>query len=296
MNNKTKLIIRSLALFLIINVLMACVTPVESGGNMVQAKYNTEVGNGGSIARTGYSTAGTFKRAINTGNSTVLAAEVSKEACINQNTFKNQKTNINSKKAENKWQKRLDKYLTDENVNQLIFVKHKKSSKAQLVMYDKQDGKWVEILNCPSLVGLNGIDKVREGDMRTPTGDFTPTFAFGIKKDPGTAFDYVKLNKNLYWSGSQGTYNTMVDKRKYPNVIGEHLIEHNPSYTYALDIGYNTKCVYKKGSAIFLHCYGKGYYKGKYTYTWGCVAVSKKEMKFILRHATPQMKICIHDK
>ncbi len=195
--------------------------------------------------------------------------------------------------SEDKWQAIMDKYI-ETDIDTLILVKYKSGSRASLEMYQKSDKNWEKKLSCKALVGENGIDKVKEGDRKTPTGDFNPTFAFGIKKDPGTVLKYVKLNKYLYWSGSPGTYNTMVDSRKYPGVVGEHLIKHNPSYNYVIDIGYNTNCVYGKGSAIFLHCFGKGYYKGDYKYTMGCVAISKKNMKFILKNLTKNTKICIH--
>ena len=188
------------------------------------------------------------------------------------------------------WQKLFDKYSVRDDVTSLIFVKYTGGSNARLYMYQKSGSSWNEVLSCKALVGENGIDKVKEGDRRTPTGNFKPTISFGLKKNPGTALKYRRLNKYLYWSGDKETYNKLVDKRKYPNVTGEHLIDHNPSYTYALDMGYNKKGVYKKGSALFMHCYGKG----NYTSTLGCVAVKKSNMKKILRLTNYQTRICIH--
>ena len=69
---------------------------------------------------------------------------------------------------------------------------------------------------------------------------------------------------------------------------GEHLIDYDPQYNYALALDYNKKCIYLKGSAIFLHCFGN------HTYTEGCIAVSEKDMKKILRNTTTHTKICIY--
>ena len=59
-------------------------------------------------------------------------------------------------------------------------------------------------------MGSNGIDKVREGDRKTPTGTYTLTGGFGIQPDPGAVMDYVQVNKYLYWCGDSAYYNTMV--------------------------------------------------------------------------------------
>ncbi len=195
--------------------------------------------------------------------------------------------------AKSKWQKLLDEYEEDEEVDSLIFVKYKGGSNAELWMYVKdEDDLWFRILKCKAVVGRNGIDKVKQGDKKTPTGIFTPTVAFGLKKDPGAKLPYTKLNKYLYWSSSEENYNKMVDIRKQKDVRGEHLIDHNPSYTYSLDMGYNVEGVYKKGTALFMHCYGKGDYKS----TLGCVAVSEKNMKKILRNTSTSTRICIYKK
>ena len=55
-------------------------------------------------------------------------------------------------------------------------------------------------------------------------------------------------------------------------------------------LDFNKKRIYKKGSAIFLHC------KGNHPYTGGCVAVGRARMVEILRNITPGAKICIYRK
>lgn len=187
------------------------------------------------------------------------------------------------------WQKKFDRYRYDSKVNQLIFVKYHKKSKATVCMYQKKNHKWKRILKCRGYVGKKGIYKKKEGDMKTPSGTYGFTGAFGIKKNPGSKMTYTKVNKYLYWCGDKKYYNQLVDVReKKHRCRGEHLIDYKPHYHYGLFLNYNPKYKYKKGSAIFMHC------KGKKSYTAGCIAVSKANMKKIIRKAEPGAKICIY--
>ena len=191
-----------------------------------------------------------------------------------------------------KWDQLLDKYKEDDDVNQLIFVKYKSGSKATLYLYQKtEEGEWKKLLSCKAYVGKKGINKKKEGDKKTPTGDFKITAAFGRKSNPGTTLKYTKLSKNLYWCSDKKYYNKMINiKKKKHKCKGEHLIKYSPQYDYAMVIGYNTSCKYGKGSAIFLHC------KGSKSYTAGCVAVSKSDMKKILKNCDSKTRICIYKK
>lgn len=195
-----------------------------------------------------------------------------------------------------RWSALKDKYREKKNTDRLIFVKYTGGTSCHVYMLKKQlrkDGvthKWKRILACRGYVGLNGIGKTREGDMTTPQGTFKIGEAFGILEDPGTKIPYTQLNPYLYWSGEEGTYNTMVDSRELGHIPAnsEHLIDYTMSYRYALDMGYNRKCVFKKGSALFLHCFGNN------TYTAGCVAISEENMRTILQNVTKKTRICIY--
>ena len=152
--------------------------------------------------------------------------------------------------------------------------------------------KWKRIYSVNGYVGRNGINKVRQGDVKTPTGTFAITMAFGRKQSPGTAgMAYTKLNKYHYWSGEKATYNRFIDVREIgrKSIAGEHLITYVPFYNYALAMDYNKDCVYLKGSAIFMHCAKPGR-----PYTGGCVAVSEKIMKKTVQNTTMHTKICIY--
>ena len=190
-----------------------------------------------------------------------------------------------------KWTELLDQYRYDPETNQLVFVKYIGGSSAQVMMYQKKGRLWKRIVNCSGYVGRNGIDKVQEGDKKTPTGTFTLTHSFGIKSDPGAKLPYVQVNSNLYWCGDESFYNQLVDITQHPHsCAGEHLIDYAKYYDYGMFLDYNKECIYKKGSAIFLHCTGYS------TYTAGCVAVDQANMIKIIQNAEKGAKICIYDK
>ncbi len=207
----------------------------------------------------------------------------------------------------NKWSDLKDKYAVKEKTKQMIFVKYKGNSKATLILYKKVKNKdvadstdgvidpegflWEKVMSCDAYCGQNGLGKTKEGDRKTPVGDFTITKAFGVKKDPGSKMKYTKLKDYHYWCGDKEHYNTFIDIRKHPhNCRGEHLITYTKQYAYSMALNYNKECTYGKGSAIFLHCYGY------YPYTLGCIAVPKDDMKTILKTCGDNTKICIYQK
>ena len=187
------------------------------------------------------------------------------------------------------WNRILKKYKSNDKVKELIFVKYKGNSKARLYLYQKNDkNQWKLVLSCKAYTGKRGINKKKEGDRKTPTGDFAITHAFGIKSDPGSKMSYLKVNKNHYWCADK-YYNKLVDvSKKKHNCRGEHLITYTKQYAYAMNIGYNTAGKKGKGSALFLHCFGN------HSYTLGCVAVSKSNMIKILKTCDPGTRICIY--
>lgn len=169
------------------------------------------------------------------------------------------------------------------------------SESASAAEYKEQEDTidWEQIVSCRAYVGKNGLYKVKQGDRKTPVGIYNITMAFGRKKSPGTAgISYTKLNKYHYWSSERATYNRFVDVRTLNRtwMRGEHLIDYDPHYNYALAMDYNKKCTYLKGSAIFLHCFGTD------EYTAGCIAVPEKDMKTIVQNTTVHTKICIYKK
>ncbi len=82
-------------------------------------------------------------------------------------------------------------------------------------------------------------------------------------------------------------YNKLI---KFPFVhSAEKLYKKESIYDVVLIINYNLKPIIKnRGSAIFLHIAKKNY-----TSTKGCIAVSKKDMKILLKFIDKKTKLII---
>jgi len=185
-----------------------------------------------------------------------------------------------------------DKYRLVDTVRQVIAVQYTGGSNAVIKLFEKQwiNGKvvWNETLSCNGYVGQNGIGKEREGDKKTPIGEFGMIQAFGIKPNPGTTLPYVDVVETTYCCGDATAYNRIIDVRDVKHDCkGEHMIEYTPEYNYGFFFTYNKDCVLGKGSAIFFHC------TGPKPSTAGCVAVSEKDMVTILRAIDKNARIVI---
>lgn len=178
------------------------------------------------------------------------------------------------------------KYKLSAKTKQLVTVKYTGSSRGRLTYFEKKRGKWKKVFSCKAYLGSGGIGKKKEGDKKTPTGLYSLGRAFGICKNPGTKMPYTRVNCYHYWCGDSGSkyYNQLVrtDKVKH-KCHGEHLIQYKKVYDYGIFIGYNKAGKAGKGSAIFLHCSG-----GRSTA--GCVAISKTNMKKLLKRLKPEAK------
>ena len=185
------------------------------------------------------------------------------------------------------------KYLCDDAVKQLVTVQATEGTNAVIKMFEKtaENGRtvWTETLSCPGFIGLEGLGKTKEGDNKTPIGDFGITTAFGIKVNPGTALPYIDVDENTYCCADANFYNQIIDISEHPHdcTDGEHIIDYSPQYNYGIFIDYNKECTPGLGSGIFLHCTGAN------TYTGGCVAVSEKDMVTILKALDENARIII---
>jgi L,D-peptidoglycan transpeptidase YkuD (ErfK/YbiS/YcfS/YnhG family) len=168
----------------------------------------------------------------------------------------------------------LDIMSTAKKTNQIIMVVDH-----TLTLFSKANGKWTKVVSSYCGYGKNGFklaNERREGDKTTPVGAFTLPLAFGPGKNPGTSMTYRQITKNSYWSGDYDTYNTWVESSY--RVPGEHLIDYE-EYKYAMAIGFNMNpTVYKRGSAIFLHCKSVDRW-----YTSGCVSVPENVMLTLMK-------------
>ena len=187
------------------------------------------------------------------------------------------------------WQTKLDEYSSQENVKSLVFVKVTEGSNAQVALYKKENNLFVNTFNCDAFIGKNGLGKEKEGDSKSPEGDFGIIQAFGIKANPGTTIEYLDITKDHYCCDEDCQYyNKLIDAKAVNHKCkGEHIIDYVPQYNYGFFLDYNKEGVYPKGSAIFFHV------KGKRPYTAGCVAVDEEAIISILKVIDSNTRVCI---
>ncbi|MCI6870097.1 MAG: hypothetical protein MR853_05140 [Selenomonadales bacterium] len=192
------------------------------------------------------------------------------------------------------WNNLLRMYCQQPEVRQVILVQHIENSRARVQLYVKTDEYpdfWTKLLTCDAYVGRNGLGKTMEGDMKSPAGDFGVITAVGMKDNPGTKAEYLKLDEHIFCADGP-YYNKLVDDREIPReeilkYNGDHMNDTSPQFNYGLFLDYNKECIPGKGSYIFMHCDGPS------PFTAGCVAVSEENMKFILQHVDNNVRICI---
>jgi L,D-peptidoglycan transpeptidase YkuD (ErfK/YbiS/YcfS/YnhG family) len=154
-----------------------------------------------------------------------------------------------------------------------------------LRIFDKDGGRWTEVLTTPANFGKTGLVDGRtrqSGHLNTPTGIWwIGGFLFGqhASAPPGTKMPYRPITATSWWSSRpDATYNTWVESASH--VAGEHLQDSTVQYEYAFDTGYNAppnERVIGRGSAIFIHCFEPpGNSLGQFTH--GCIAIAPDAM------------------
>lgn len=174
-----------------------------------------------------------------------------------------------------------------ENSNQIIVVttNNMSTSYCNIEIYEKNDsGKWNNIDSTTGRVGANGLAYIEnrvQSTNTTPAGVMSITGAFGVKNNPGTKLDYIKVNDNMYWdlNSENSTYNRLINYN--PGGDYEHLVSYPRQYEYSLITDYNHNQVPNKGGAIFVYCLGRGA-------TGGCVSMPREKMIEILKWIDPK--------
>lgn len=161
---------------------------------------------------------------------------------------------------------------TAQKTNQIILV-----NGSNVSLWNKSGDNWNRSVSTSGRYGYGGFvsaSSKREGDGATPTGSYPILYAFGMGSNPGTSLGYKRITKNSYFVDDVNSeyYNQWYEGTGQK---GEHMIDH-PQYKYGLVVGYNTTHTPGKGSAIFLHCNGKGN-------TAGCVSVQESIMLRLLK-------------
>ena len=143
-------------------------------------------------------------------------------------------------------------------------------------------------------IGKRGISsKKREGDYKTPRGNYKFKYILYRKDRISNLQSNLKkiiIKKNFGWCDDPKSkhYNQLVNLPfKYS---AERLWLKENTYDIILVINYNLNPIIKfKGSAIFLHITKK-----KYQTTKGCIAISKKNLKFLISKINRKTKIKIY--
>ena len=181
------------------------------------------------------------------------------------------------------------------NSEQMVIVAGIQGSTAWISMHEKNlSGEWEQIMTTPGFIGKSGLEKIKEGDNKTPVGTFHFDYAFGIAPDPGCAIPYVQVNEHHYWSGDENyKYNQFVDVRQAPANFNakksEHLIDYAPNYNYALSFDYNAKCTRGKGFAFFMQCLSSAK-----PWTGGGVSIPEEKMLVVMKNVRPGC-LCVID-
>lgn len=191
------------------------------------------------------------------------------------------------------WRETLQKYRDDSNVNQIMLVRYTGGCSAKVYFYEKmvdENNAWSLVFEeDDAYVGKNGIDKVGEGDAKTPTADLGVLTAFGIRSNPGTALEYIDVKPTTYACDEECEYyNTIIDTEETGHeCAGEEMFKYTPEYNYGFATDFNEECVQGGGSAIFVHC------KGAKAFTGGCIALDEEDMVEVLKHADAGMRVVI---
>ena len=132
-------------------------------------------------------------------------------------------------------------------------------------------------------IGKRGIGtKKKEGDFITPKGKFRIKCLYyrkGRISNLKTKILKFPIHKNMGWCDDplSKKYNKLI---KFPyNFKAEKFYRTDNIYDIILVLNFNTNPIIKnKGSAIFIHIAKNGYKN-----TAGCIAVSKKNLKKIIK-------------
>jgi L,D-peptidoglycan transpeptidase YkuD (ErfK/YbiS/YcfS/YnhG family) len=142
-------------------------------------------------------------------------------------------------------------------------------------------------------LGKSGVGKKKiEGDNITPKGTYQITRIYYRKdriKKIKTKIKLFEIKKNFGWCDQPDSkfYNRLIN---LPNKLShEKLYIKDNIYDVIIVLNYNMNpTIQYKGSAIFIHVA-----KRKFTPTKGCVAISKKNLLYLIEKISKKTKIKI---
>lgn len=133
--------------------------------------------------------------------------------------------------------------------------------------------------------GLATAAAKREGDGKTPMGQYRIPFAFGTAAKPsGTKIEYRRVDRNDQWctrSGSRHYNRWMSAPNANCTAKQAEVLSKYAQYRYGAVVDYNSRQQANRGSAIFVHVHGRGS-------TAGCVSVTAGQMQTMLSWLRPE--------
>jgi L,D-peptidoglycan transpeptidase YkuD (ErfK/YbiS/YcfS/YnhG family) len=142
-------------------------------------------------------------------------------------------------------------------------------------------------------LGKGGVGvKRKEGDNITPKGTYKIVKIYyrddRVKKIP-LNLKLIKIKKNMGWCDDPNSknYNQLI---RIPSKYGyERLFRKENIYDLIIVLNYNMNPVIKnKGSAIFIHVAKK-----RFQPTEGCIAISKKNLLYLIKNISKNTRIKI---
>ena len=161
-------------------------------------------------------------------------------------------------------------------------------------IYINKNNLFVDHYKIKCSIGKRGIKiKKKEGDKITPKGKFKIKHIFYRKDRIPTLITKINktpINKNMGWCDDPKSkyYNKLV--RLPFKYSAESFFRKDNIYDIIVVLSFNTSPILKgKGSAIFIHIAKK-----KYKKTLGCVAVSKQDIKKIIKKINKKTTVNIN--
>ena len=198
--------------------------------------------------------------------------------------------------------------ITDSEQVVLVTAKSWRSTVGTLQVFERNKNSWLATQeSVQANLGYGGLvagNNRKQGTGTTPTGTYALTSAFGIKSNPGTKLNYIKVDKNDAWTYNSkvpSTYNVFQTANKDWSNYGddvEVLSTYGKQYNYVAVLDFNLPAGQitqganginrtdqsantSRGGGIFLHV-------SIGTKTAGCIAIPQKAMKKILQWLDPK--------
>jgi len=282
---EAKAVLKVVAVFLLVVFCTSCQVKEEAKESDLEYKYEVSSSvrpfqdNGYNLAEQGKKKIEEAKQKAE--QERLKAEEEAKAEETARKEKNNENINVSNNVAANPQKEELlvEKIQGIGSAEQVITVTNDYSSSLQVTVqaFEKQNGVWRKILECPGVIGFEGFSYNKtEQNNTSPIGIYTLVTAFGQVGNPGTGLSFRDITPNDYWVDDPNSayYNSWQTGDSAGRWNSAEALYQISLYKYGFVINYNTENVVKgKGSAIFFHIWSSPY-KG----TAGCTAVAEENV------------------